>query len=106
MTKERSPSRLDRAHLIKRLEAIADWINTPEDKEALIQASWALSETQRSTADRCNAAMVFKKDWDEADPEALEPWYSHWVGELTAQGLHAKADIATVLAILSKRLSG
>ena len=65
----------------------------------------ARTEIERSTADRCNAAMVFRKDWQEADPEELEPWYSHWVSELTAQGLHAKANIATVLAILSKRLA-
>jgi hypothetical protein len=50
--------------------------------------------------------MVTMHQWEDADPEKLEPWYSHWVMELTAQGLHSKADIATVLAILSQRLSG
>ena len=50
-------------------------------------------------------AMVTQHQWEDADPAALEPWYSHWVMELTAQGLHDKADIATVLAILSKRIA-
>lgn len=49
--------------------------------------------------------VVSEKDWKDAEPLDLEPFYSHWVNELTAQGLHAKADIATVLAILSRRIS-
>lgn len=50
-------------------------------------------------------AMVFKDQWGDVDPEALEPWYSYWVSEMTSQGLHSKADIATVLAVLSDRLA-
>jgi hypothetical protein len=42
------------------------------------------------------------KRWRDADPEALEPFYSKWVGLLTSEGLHAKADIATVLALLDR----
>lgn len=57
------------------------------------------------TAKVCLQAMIFKDQWKDADPEALEPWYSYWVSELTTQGLHSKADIATVLAILSDRLA-
>lgn len=50
-------------------------------------------------------AMVFKDQWKDADPAALEPWYSYWVSELTGQGIHAKSDVAMVLAILSDRLA-
>lgn len=42
--------------------------------------------------------------WEDADPEMLEPFYSKWVGLLTSEGLHAKADIATVLALLDQRI--
>lgn len=43
------------------------------------------------------------KFWWEAEPQKLEPYFTQWMLELTAQALHDKADIATVLAILSKR---
>jgi hypothetical protein len=43
--------------------------------------------------------------WQDADPEALEPYYTKWVGLLTSEKLHAKADIATVLALLDQRIS-
>lgn len=66
------------------------------------QTPYVNSESTESKALR---AMVTKAQWQEARPMELEPWYCHWVNELTAQGLHAKSDIATVLAILSKRLA-
>src|SRR4051812_18379587 len=71
--------------------------------DAITELRAPQSETARSTADQCNRAMVFKEEWTHTAPTDIEPWYSHWVGELTAQGLHAKTDIATVLAILSTR---
>lgn len=43
------------------------------------------------------------KLWANADPEQMEPYYSYWVGALTSEGLHAKADIATVLALLHQQ---
>lgn len=43
-------------------------------------------------------------DWRNADPERLEPYYSHWVSKLTTDDLHAKSDIATVLALLHQQL--
>ena len=33
----------------------------------------------------------------------LEPYYCYWVSHLTSEGLHDKADIATVLAILHQQ---
>ena len=45
---------------------------------------------------------VFVPDWRNAKPWDYEPWFSKWMLELTAQGLHAKADIARVLAMLSR----
>ncbi len=58
---------------------------------------------EADTVAKATAGLVEKAMWENADPELLEPWYTHWVGALTAQGLHDKADIATVLAILSQR---
>lgn len=50
-------------------------------------------------------AETFKvPDWRNADPEELEPHFSRWMLELTAQGLHGKADIATVLAMQDTRI--
>lgn len=48
--------------------------------------------------------MVWKDEWENADPEELGEQYVAWVHQLTEQGLHSKADIATVLAILSNRI--
>lgn len=47
---------------------------------------------------------IRREEWTEAKPWDLEPYRIWWVEQLTAQGLHAKADIADVLGILSKRL--
>ncbi len=43
------------------------------------------------------------KHWREARPMELEPHYCYWVSHLTSEGLHAKSDIATVLAILHQQ---
>jgi len=43
-------------------------------------------------------------DWSVVDPYELEPFYSKWVGLLTSEGLHAKADIATVLALFDRHV--
>lgn len=51
------------------------------------------------------STLSLSADWrnavDEADPENLEPHYSTWVAGLTKYGLHDKADIATLLALLT-----
>lgn len=52
-----------------------------------------------------NSYSTTVPDWRNADPEELEPFYSKWVGLLTSEGLHAKADIATVLAMLDRAAS-
>lgn len=44
-------------------------------------------------------------DWKNAEPWNLEPWFSRWMLELTAQGLHDKGDIAVVLAMQSAALT-
>jgi hypothetical protein len=43
------------------------------------------------------------KFWREARVMELEPYYCYWVSHLTSEGLHDKADIATVLAILHQQ---
>jgi hypothetical protein len=43
-------------------------------------------------------------DWRNADPEN-EPDYVFWVSALTSEGLHAKSDIALLLAMQSRSLA-
>lgn len=43
-------------------------------------------------------------NWRAARPMELDPYYCHWVSKLTSDDLHAKSDIATVLALLHREL--
>jgi hypothetical protein len=58
-------------------------------------------ERQECVAARGTTPVDWRVAVDDADPEALEPFYSQWVGHLTKFRLHDKADIATALAIQS-----
>lgn len=53
-----------------------------------------------STAERPSEKWKF---WRTARVMELEPYYCYWVSHLTSEDLHAKADIATVLAILHQQ---
>jgi hypothetical protein len=59
------------------------------------------SSRSRSHDDEPSAAPG---DWRAVRPMDLEPYYCHWVNKLTADDLHAKSDIATVLALLHREL--
>ena len=49
--------------------------------------------------------MTPMPDWRNAKSWDYEPHFGRWMLALTAQGLHAKADIARVLAMLSAELT-
>ena len=44
-------------------------------------------------------------NWRGASPRDYEPYFSKWMMELTAQGLHDKGDIALVLAMQERELA-
>lgn len=89
--------------LLERELAEAKGLRVTSDELLAAARESARSATQRIEPERVAEALKVKKhEWENADPELLEPWYSHWVQQLTEQGLHSKADIATVLAILSQ----
>lgn len=44
-------------------------------------------------------------DWKNVHSKDLEPHFCNWMLALTSEGLHRKADIATVLAMQSAELS-
>lgn len=60
--------------------------------------------TVSQTQSRNCSPMVWKDEWENADPEELGEQYVAWVHQIASQGLHSKADIAKVLAILSNRI--
>ena len=41
-------------------------------------------------------------DWSNTMPWDLEPHFGRWMTALTTEGLHAKSDIAVVLAMLDR----
>lgn len=57
-----------------------------------------------STSRNCETPSAAPGDWRAVRPMDLEPYYCHWVNKLTADDLHAKSDIATVLALLHREL--
>jgi len=48
---------------------------------------------------------ISQPNWRNANPRELEPQFSIWMNALTAEGLHQKADIAIVLAILDREIN-
>lgn len=63
----------------------------------------SLSEKQTTTSDNPMGTPI--PDWRNANPMKLEPWFARWMMALTSEGLHDKADIATVLAMQSLELA-
>lgn len=59
--------------------------------------------TEKRSATRDSQPSTQWKFWREARVMELEPYYCYWVSHLTSEGLHDKADIATVLAILHQQ---
>jgi len=84
-------------YLTKHISYVTDWQQQPGYVVLGIERSPAIDEARVAAAIR-----IERWQWEGVDLERLEPWYSHWVGQLTAQGLHSKADIATVMAMLSQ----
>jgi hypothetical protein len=61
------------------------------------------TEAARSSTRTNEQPSTQWKFWREARVMELEPYYCYWVSHLTSEGLHDKADIATVLAILHQQ---
>lgn len=76
----------------------SDRIAPTADKDAA-----GLAERDSGVQPAASAPSDKWERWRNVRPWDLEPYYLYWVSHLTSEDLHAKSDIATVLALLHQQ---